>query len=90
MRTRYNSVIQHVIAQSAVAIFGPPQAVAALAHELCARFLAQGNNRRGIELLPHNCEASSLPKEPTDHPNQITDGSTQLFKEFKTLLLAAA
>jgi len=27
--------------------FGPPRAVAALAHELSARFLAQGNNRRG-------------------------------------------
>ena len=32
---------------NAVAIFGPPQAVAALARELSARFLAQGNNRRG-------------------------------------------
>jgi len=47
MRTRYNDVIQHVIAQSAVAIFGPFRAVAALAHELSARFLAQGNKRRG-------------------------------------------
>jgi len=44
---------------------GPPLAVAALAHELSARFLAQGNSRRG--LLPHNCEASSLPKELTGH-----------------------
>jgi len=52
MRTRFNSVIQHVIEQSAVAIFGPPRAVAALAHELSARFLVQGNNRRGIEFLP--------------------------------------
>jgi len=65
MRTRHNSLIQHVIAQCAVALFGPPQAVAALAHELSARFLAQGNNRRVFELLPNNCEASSLPKEPT-------------------------
>jgi len=39
MRTRYNSVIQHLIAQSAVAIFGQPRAVAALPHELSARFL---------------------------------------------------
>jgi len=33
--------------QGAVAIFGPPRAVTALAHELSARFLAQGNNWRG-------------------------------------------
>jgi len=57
MRSRYNSVIQHVIAQSAVAIFRPPWAVAALAHELIAWFLARGNGEE-IELLPHNCEAS--------------------------------
>jgi len=46
VRTRYNSVMQHVLAQSAV---------------VSARFLAQRNNRRGIELLPYNCEVSSLP-----------------------------
>jgi len=67
MRTRCNSVIQHVIAQSAVAIFEPQRAVAALDHELSATFLAQVNN----ELLPHNCEDSSLPKELTGHSRKI-------------------
>jgi len=47
IRTQYNSVVQHILVQGAVAIFGPPRAVAALAHELSARLLAQGNNRRG-------------------------------------------
>jgi len=32
IRAWYNSVIQHVIAQSAVAIFGPQRGVAALVH----------------------------------------------------------
>jgi len=35
VRTRYNSVTQHVIAQSAVAIVGPPRAVAAWAWAEC-------------------------------------------------------
>jgi len=51
MRTRYNS-----------ANFGPLQAVAAF-----AQHFAQGNNQRGIKLLPYNCEASSLPRELTGH-----------------------
>jgi len=72
-------VIQHVIAQRAVAIFGPPQAVAALAHEPTARFLAQENNRRG----PHNCEASSLPKELTGHPFYVKEARKDPCREVK-------
>jgi len=57
MRTPYNSVIQHVIAQSAVAIFVQSQS-------LCSRKI----NRRG-DRTPANCGASSLPKESTGHFN---------------------
>jgi len=41
--------------------------------ELCSRFLAQGNNRRGeIQLLPHNCEGF-LPKEQSGHNGSVTN-----------------
>ena len=61
--TRYSSVIQHVIAQGAVAIFGPPRAVAALAHELSAGFLAS-REQPATELLPLFTERANRPLSP--------------------------